>query len=137
MAISLGFFSDAALTTPVATLTFIHATDDSLPFVKQRVYLGSPNGAKTYQAASNPGVDDIQVELFDPNMGDGFNTTHVKLAGTELGLDSAVAGDPYVIGPTINGGSGNAEEVWIQVIDTNLGNGTYNMTPRTNLVAEF
>ena len=137
MAISLGFFLDAGLTQPAPSLTFVHAIDDSLPFVKQRVFLGSPVGTSTFQAASNPGVDDIEVTIEDPNLPDGFDPIHVKLSDTELGLDSAVPGDPLVIGPQILGGAGNAAEVWVQVIDTNLAQGTYTLTPTTNLVAEF
>jgi len=137
MTISLGFFSDAALTVPVTTLTFIHAIDDSLPFVKQRVFLGSPNVASTFQAASNPGVDDIEVSLTDPNVPDGFNIAHVKVAASSLALDTAIPGDPFVVGTQINGGAGNGVEVWFQVIDTNLSQGTYTLVPTTNLVAEF
>lgn len=137
MAISLGFFNDAALTVPVSTLTFIHAIDDSLPFVKQRVFLGSPNVVSVFQAASNPGVDDIEVDITDPNLPDGFNANMVKVAASSLALDTAIPGDPFVIGPQILGGPGNGVEVWLQVIDTNLAQGIYPMTPKTNLVAEF
>lgn len=137
MAISLGFFHDAALTQPVSTLTFVHAIDDSLPFTKQRVYLGSTDGGATFQAASDPGVDNIEVSLTDPNLIDGFLTTHVKIAASSLLLDTATPGAPFVIGTQILGGVGNAVEVWFQVIDTNLAQGVYPMTPTTNLVAEF
>jgi hypothetical protein len=137
MAISLGFFTDAALTVPLTTMTFVHAIDDSLPFVKQRAFLGSPDALKTFQAASNPGVDDITVTVDDPNLPDGFDPIHVKLAATELGLDTATPGDPLIVGQQILGGAGNGAEVWVQVIDTNLVNGTYILTPTTNLVAEF
>jgi hypothetical protein len=137
MAITLGFFSDAALTVPVTTLTFVHAIDDSLPFVKQRLYLGSPDATKYFQAASDPGVDDIEVSLTDPDGGDGFLTTHVKIAASSLLLDTATPGAAYVVGTQIDGGAGNGEEVWFQVIDTNLVSGTYPMTPTTNLVAQF
>lgn len=137
MAISLGFFNDAALTVPVTTLTFIHAIDDSLPFVKQRVFLGSPTGTSTFQAASNPGVDDIEVSISDPNLPDGFDFDMVKVAASSLALDSAIPGDPFVIGPQILGGAGNGVEVWFQVIDTNLLQGTYTLIPTTNTVAEF
>lgn len=136
MAISLGFFNDAALLNPVTTLTFVHAIDDSLPFVKQRVFLGSLNALSLFQAASAPGVDDIEVSVSDPNLPDGFNPSHVKLSDTEVGLDTAIPGDPLVIGTQILGGAGNAEEVWVQVIDTNLAQGTYPLIPTTNLVAE-
>ena len=137
MAISLGFFSEAALTVPVTTLTFVHAIDDSLPFVKQQVFLGSPDAGATFQAASNPGIDDIEVSVSDPNLPDGFNPTHVKVAASSLALDTAIPGDPFVIGPQILGGAGNGVEVWFQVIDTNLAQGTYTLVPTTNQVAEF
>lgn len=137
MAISLGFFHDSALTNPVSQLVFVHATDDSLPFVKQRVFLGSPDGTKNYQAASVPGIDQITVTVVDPNSIPEFLPTHVKLALTEVGLDTATPGDPLNVGTDIAGGAGNGVEVWIQVIDTNLPQGTYGLNPTTNLVAEF
>jgi hypothetical protein len=44
-------------------------------------------------------------------------TTEVKLALTEVGLDSAVAGDSLDVGLTLLSGSANAIEFWMRVED--------------------
>lgn len=44
--------------------------------------------------------------------------TEIKLALTEAGLDTAVAGDPLSLGNTILSGVANAIEIWVRVTNT-------------------
>src|SRR3990172_359631 len=136
MAFTFDFFNDAALLDPVDPLTFIHATDDTLPFVKKRTFFGSPTAAKKVRAASDPGNDQITVTFVDPNLPDGFDPAEVKLALTEAGLDTATPGDPLDLGVQVLSEVANAVEVWVQVIDTNLGSGLYTLAPTCNLLTE-
>lgn len=136
MAFTFDFWNDAALTDPVDPLTFTHATDDSLPFVKKRTFFGSPAASKQVRAASDPGNDQITVTVIDPNVPDGFNPAHVKIALTEVGLDTATPGAPLDIGVVVLSGIANALEVWFQVVDTNLTSNLYTLTPQMNLLTE-
>lgn len=54
-------------------------------------------------------------------------TTEIKLALTEVGLDTAVAGDPLILASTITGGTSNKVTFWIQItnaVDTVTNTGT-------------
>lgn len=53
-------------------------------------------------------------------------TTEIKLALTQIGLDSAVAGDPLDLGATIPGGDDNAVTFWVRIDNTvtNIANDT-------------
>lgn len=120
------FYTDAALTTPLAVaLSVKQRTDNSLPPADLQLWLGHDNDALKLQASSNPGVDQIVISVVDANAGSGNPTTAVKLATTQLGLDSAVAGDPLNAGVTIVGGAGGAFEFWARVEDLTDTEGTY------------
>ncbi|MCU7845287.1 MAG: hypothetical protein KZQ93_15770 [Candidatus Thiodiazotropha sp. (ex Monitilora ramsayi)] len=68
MALESSFHSDAALTTPIVSLASKQLEDDSsspaYPNPADRVaYFGLANAAKKVEALSNPGVDQIQINI--------------------------------------------------------------------------
>lgn len=118
MATSLKFYLDAALTTEVVAPVNVQQADDgSTGPVDFTLYLGSVAASKKFQATSNPGVDQITININDSNPGPGQETTVLKLALTALGLDSAVAGDPLDVGTQITSGSGSAVPVFVRAED--------------------
>jgi len=138
MAVSLAFYEDAGLTTLVDKVRFIQATDDSLPLTEKKLFLGSPVAGRTFEAQSDPGVDQISVSPVDASPGPGLEVTMVKLAATMAGLAGATPGDPLDVGAQVFGGVGNAVEVWVALIDTNLAQGTYSdVTLETNDLIEY
>ncbi len=75
-------------------------------------YVGTPNAANQIQAESDPGVDPIVVSIADSAPGSGVEVTDIKLASSQSGLGSAIAGNPLSIGATIAGGIPGAVPVW-------------------------
>ena len=114
MAGTFWFYTDAGLVTRLSTA--LKASGASTDF---RIWFGSPSTAGAYQvqADSDPGVDQITVSITDTTPGSGHEDTAVKLALTEGGLATAVAGDPLDIGTAVESGSANAVEVWVRVAD--------------------
>ena len=127
-------YTDAALTTPLAgNIVIPQRADDSLPPVDVRLWLGHNNAAQKIQAESDPGVDQIVISVNDTDPGNGNPATAVKLAATQAGLNSAVAGDPLNAGVEIVGGAGGAFEFWMRVEDLTNTIGTYtDLIPETN-----
>lgn len=125
MALTFQFYSDAALTLPISSQGFVQAADASIPPDQRVVYFGSTTASRTLKAASNPGVDPINVNVIDANTGSGEPATAVKLAATQAGLAAAVAGAALSLGTQVLSGSANAKPVWIQVIDATAIVGTY------------
>ncbi len=125
MAITLGFHSDSGLTDPLASLNVTQADDGSAPAVDRVVYLGSTAAGKLFQAASDPGVDDIVVSIADSGAGSGVEAAHVKLALSAGGLDTAVAGDPLPIGAGLLSGSASAVAIHVRVDTPAMASGTY------------
>jgi len=74
-------------------------------------YVGTPNAANKVEAASNPGIDNINVSISDSNVGPNPNVDDIKLALTNGGLDGAVGGTALSLGATISGGPGGAVQV--------------------------
>jgi hypothetical protein len=111
---TFNFFTDAALT--VALSTDLQASGSSSDF---RLWFGSAATADAYQvqASSDPGVDQIEISITDSAPGTGHANTAVKLALSESGLATAVAGDPLDIGTSVTSGAANAVEVWVRVTD--------------------
>lgn len=137
MALTFGFFEDANLTTPVSTLSFTFESDGSTGPLDKVIYLGSTDGTKTLQAVSNPGVDPITVSVSDSAPGAGQETTAVKLATTQAGLDTATPGASLSLGTSISGGTANAQPIWMRVEPTDLTVGTSTeLTLTTNDVQE-
>jgi len=113
---TFGFYMDAALTDP-----YDAGTDFVGPFIGETfpidsvIYFGSTDTGRKVQADSDPGVDNLVVNLVDAAAGSGVETTDFKLATTSGGLDSAVAGDPLDLGVTqLVGGVGNAVAIHVR-----------------------
>lgn len=89
-------------------------------------YIGSDaaTGTTVIEAASDPGIDQLVVSISDSAPGTGVEAAHIKLALTQLGLDSAVAGDPLNIGTGVTSGAANAVPVWYRW-DNSVGASTY------------
>jgi hypothetical protein len=108
-------FDDATDTLPAA------AVNGS--FDQRNFYFGSPNEAIKIEAASNPGIDPLQIVIFDNAPGGGVEAADLKLAVSQAALSSAPAGGTLTVGQTINGGVTNAVPIWYQW-DNSSGPGT-------------
>lgn len=126
MAITLAFFNDSGLSSPASNLSLAVASDGSTQALDRVVYLGSNAVGKKFQAASNPGVDQIQVSLVDTAVGSGVEAAHVKLATSQSGLNAAVAGAPVSIGTQILSGPSHSVAVYVRVDTPALAVGAYN-----------
>jgi hypothetical protein len=140
MAITFKFYHDAALTSEVTSgnpiaITALHpggsATDVQL-------WLGSTATDTQAQANSDPGVDDIEISIADSDGGGAGNaTTACKLATSQGGLSTAVAGDPLPIGPTLASGVAKAMPFWLRVTNAQTVVGTYtDLSLATNTLVE-
>lgn len=138
MAISFGFYTDAALTTPLsASLLFVQDVD--APAAQDKViYFGSPAVGKIIKAASNPGVDPIVVSVADAASGSGSPATDVKLALSAGGLSSAVGGAPLSLDVSVLSGTGGAKAIHVRVLDSTgvMANNT-DLSLTTGTLAEF
>lgn len=125
MALTFQFYSDAALTTPLASLGFTQAADNSLAPETKSAYFGSTTATRTLKAQSNPGVDPINLSVLDANTATGEPATAVKMALAEADLATATAGAAISLGTQVLSGTANAVRVWIQVDDATAAVGTY------------
>lgn len=118
MAVSFGFFSDPALTTPLLSrLQFLQAVSSPSP-QDNMVYFGSPLSGHFCQANSNPGVDPVAVSIVDATPGVGTPVTDVKLALSSGGLTGATGGAALSLPARIDGGIDGAVEIHIRVLDS-------------------
>lgn len=138
MATTFGFFSDAALTTPLAAhLLFIQPVS-SPTAVDKVVYFGSATASRKAMADSDPGVDPIVISITDAAGGSGSPASDVKLALSSGGLASATGGAPLTLPAEINSGSGGAVAIHIRVLDSTHAFGLNNdLSLTTNTLAEF
>lgn len=119
MAITFKFYIDSGLVTELSGNLIVEQADDgSSGPVDNVLYLGSIDTARKVQANSNPGVDLITLSVIDASIGVGHPATEIKLATTQVGLDSAVGGADLDLGVEVLGGSGNAQPIWIRVEDS-------------------
>ena len=136
MAVSFDFFSDANLTTVLTELASTHLVG-SAATVDQKVYFGSAQASRKAEADSSPGVDQITISIVDADNLTGQPATAVKLATTQAGLDSAVAGASLDIGTQVLSGSVNAIEVWVRTDETTDVVGNYtDLSLQTNTLRE-
>lgn len=115
MTISLQFYSDAGLTTPATLISALQASDGSVAAVDRVVYLGSIAASTKFRASSNPGVDQIVVSIYDAAPGSGVEVGHVKIASTNGGLSTAVAGSSLALGTEILSGAENCVPVHVRI----------------------
>ena len=137
MSLSFGFFSDAALTTPITTpLQFLQAI--SSPVAEDKtIYFGSAVASRVCEADSNPGVDAVTVSIVDSAGGSGSPATDVKLALSSVGLGSATGGATLALPTTINSSSGNAVPIYVRVLDsTHAGGLNLDLSLQTNTLRE-
>lgn len=137
MPVSIRFYSDSGLTSPLTSLQVVQSEDGSAAPVDAIVYFGSTATSKKFQAESNPGVASIVLNVDDVAVGSGVNAAHVKLALTAGGLDTAVAGAPLDLGVQRLSGAGNSLAVHVRVDTPALASGVYtDLTLRTNSLIE-
>lgn len=110
---SFGFYSDAGLTVPIATLRHY-----STQVGDRLVYFGSPNAAKKLVDATSPEVANLNVSIIDDDTGAGLPASAYKLALTSGGLSSAVGGAALSLGTVVMGGVGGAKPVHIRISTT-------------------
>lgn len=128
MAATFKLWNDASMTQE-----FNYSGGDALTTDVDNIfylYLGSNDGSRKLQAASDPGVDDIILTPTDSNPGSGHEASEIKLATTSGGLAGATPGAALNLGPTINGGA--AQQIWIELTD-----GTGGGVNSTELSIEF
>ena len=75
-------------------------------------YIGHPT--EDVKVRSDPGVDPITATLLDASPASGVEVAHMKLALTQSGLDTAIAGDPLSLGATVTRGVANAASVYFR-----------------------
>ncbi len=139
MTISLDYHTDAALTTPLpGNLIIQQAIDGSTGPVQSVLFLGSNALARKFQTEVSPGVGTILLTIVDATPAVGHLPSEIKLATTQVGLASAVPGDPLDLGTTLFSEVVNAQEVWIEVDDPNLILGTeVDLSVNTNSLIEL
>jgi hypothetical protein len=131
-------FLNAALTTPVTTLTANQDTSGATSPVQFHLWLGSTTSSASLRTLVNPGTDQIQVSVSDSTVGVGALPTYTKLSLTQGGLSSATAGSPLNLGTAITGGTANAVNFWLEVSDTSGVQGTKtDLSLTTNTLGEL
>jgi len=116
-----GFFADPDLTTPLTSLSMaVNAqTGGTKDFV---LYFGSSDA--NYKAVPDPQGDnpnEIQVYVRDLITGNGHDLgTEVvyKLALSQADLDTAQENTPLSLGTEVLGGTQNAVEIWLRLIES-------------------
>jgi hypothetical protein len=116
MAVSFKLWNDVAMTDEFIYISDKIVADISGDFT---LYLGTNTANRQLQAYSDPGVDQITITPTDSNPGAGHEATEIKLATTQVGLDSAVAGDPLNLGTTL--AAQTAYPIWIRLTDATGG----------------
>lgn len=118
MSISFAFFNDAGLTSPlVGNLQIQQASDGSTGPVDVNLFFGSVATGRKVQAATDPGIDPIILDVVDSAPGSGHEDTEIKLATTQIGLDSATPGASLNLGTELLSEVGNATSIWIRIED--------------------
>ncbi len=115
---NLNLFTDSGLTT-AATLPLAFA-QDTLGVVtphQRQFWLGSNDVSLKFRALSNPGVDQVQLQIVDTGSGTGQPASAIKLALTQGGLASATGGAALNLGVQVLSGVANALSVWVQFDD--------------------
>jgi len=125
MALTFDIFSDAALTTPYAG-TIPQAADGSTGAVNVPLWIGSATADRILQVAAAPGVTALSIAVADSSPADGQPASSIRLALTEIGLDSATPGASLNLGThTLASGLGNKIAFWMRVQAASLVVGTY------------
>lgn len=136
MAITLQFYADAALTSPLSSATLTLDREIGGPPVDVQVFLGSTNAQRRFEAADG---GPIQVSVLDGVPGDGgFTPNDIKLAISQEAMYNATAGAPFVINGGIQGGVSGAVPIWIRFQgDSATPKTSMDLALTTNPVKEF
>jgi len=123
MAISLQFFSDAQLASPLASSVLSLDREIGAAPVDRVVYLGSTVAGRLFAAADG---GPISVSLVDtvPDNG-GFVASDFVLAASQAGLDAVDASATLLINGGIISGVNNAVPIWLRFKGTSA-------TPKTS-----
>lgn len=104
MALTLGFYSDAALTVKLASMPLRMPADGQRQVA--RFWLGSPT-AGAFTPSATPLV------LAPSSAGNGEAIDAIRLARTEPALAVAVGGAALELPAPLQGGAENAVEIWV------------------------
>lgn len=116
---TLNLFTDAGLTTAAVTpLSFQQDTAGLLAPHVRHFYLGSNDPAIKFEALSDPGVDQVELQIIDTASGSGQPASAIKLALTEGGLATAVGGATLDLGTQVQSGAANAISIWVEFNDS-------------------
>lgn len=110
MSITLGFFHDSTLTQSVGASLPIDREIGGAP-VDVQLFLGS-SVASRYFVPDSDAV--ISIAVADSDQASGWAATDIKLATSQVGLDTATAGAPLNLGNQINSGAANAQAFWLR-----------------------
>lgn len=118
MTISLGFYLDPNLTSPITgSLTFEQLVDGSTGPQMRTVYVGSSTPNRKFESHANAGVDPIELSIVDSQPGSGQEASNVTLALDPNDMVNRTAGDSLPLPATILSGTTNAIPIYIQVQD--------------------
>jgi hypothetical protein len=112
MSTVLGIYTDAGLTTLLTTTEGIINDSVIVP-----VYIGSPIDGINHERKTLPGTNELQLSVVDNDTEDVLEVENFKFALSEVGLATAVAGDPLDLGVLIESGVENALPAWIKLTD--------------------
>jgi hypothetical protein len=110
---SFGFFIDSSLTQPVTSNYQINSGVNDVRF-----YLGSSSSDVKLQDAASPGINNMFISIEDSTFDSGPEKSWIKLALTQSGLNSAVAGNSLNIGSTLLGGVASALPFWVRITNS-------------------
>lgn len=117
------FFADSGLTVPMWDNTVTQLSGGSP--VETVIYFGSPEPDRQLQAASDPGVDPVQITIYDYNPEYEVEAEDLRLALSSGGLDSATPGAPLNLAATLQSGAANAIAVYVRTHTSVTNPGTY------------
>lgn len=125
MAITLGFYADAGLTTPLANIPITQASDGTSAAVDFVCYLGSTVTGQKFQDQASPGGNPIYVSVSDTNGTTGLIPAYVKLAATNGALAAATPGAPLTLATEILSGTTHSVAIHGRVDTPALSVGIY------------
>ena len=125
MTITFKFYLDSSLTTELTSVDQAFYSDGSSGAIDRQVYIGSTTPSKKLLAASNPGVDSIQIQAIDSNGATGQLAADIKLALTQGGLASSTGGAALAIAAQILSGVAQALPFWMRITPSNMAEGAY------------
>lgn len=127
------FYDDVGMTTPTSSIAVSQSSSGTSAAVDRVVYLGSQAAGFYIQAEVDA---QISVSVADSAPSSGAQASHVRLATSQLGLDSATPGAPCNLGVYIF--AETPAEVWLRIDTPALAAAVYSeLTLTTNAVEEI